>query len=282
MILLYKKGDFHLHTKNSDGKLSPKELVNLAKKEKVDIIAVTDHDTVAGVEEAIEEGNNIGVKVIPGLELSTLYNGKNVHVLGYFKDVALINEEFKTFLKDITNYRVYRAKRIVENLNKFFDIKLDYEKILKDTHGVIARPHIAKAIIDAGYDYSWDYIFDKFIGENSPAYFPNKKLSTEEGIKLLQSVNALIVLAHPVLIKNINLKELLKLPFHGIEAIYPMNSKEDTTKLSDYASAHNKIVTAGSDFHGISDNDLKHSSTVGEVFLDEKGIEIFLNRLNNI
>ncbi|MBV7274574.1 PHP domain-containing protein [Clostridium sp. PL3] len=279
---MYKKGDFHLHTKNSDGKLSPKELVNLAKKEKVDIIAVTDHDTVAGVEEAIEEGNNMGVKVIPGLELSTLYNGKNVHVLGYFKDVSLIHEEFRIFLKDITNYRIYRAKKIVENLHEFFNINLNYEKILKDTHGVVARPHIAKAIIEAGYDYSWEYIFEKFIGEGSPAYFPNKKLSTEEGIKLLQSINALIVLAHPVLIKNINLEELLKLPFHGIEAIYPMNSEKDTKKLLNYANDYKKIITAGSDFHGISDNDSKHSSTIGEVFLDEKGIELFLNKLNNI
>lgn len=276
---MYKKGDFHLHTKNSDGKLSPEELVNLAKKEGVDIIAVTDHDTIAGIEDAVKEGDRIGVKVIPGLELSTLYNGKNVHVLGYFKDISLISESFKAFLKEMTEYRVYRARKIVENLYDMFNLKLSYEKILEDTHGIVARPHIAKAIIEAGYDYSWDYIFEKFIGEDSPAYIPNKKLSTEDGIKLLQSANALIVLAHPVLIKSINLEELFKLPFHGIEAVYSMNSKEDTDRLLQYANNHNKIITAGSDFHGISNNDLKHASTIGEVFLDEKGIEKFLNKL---
>lgn len=279
---MYKKGDFHLHTKNSDGKLSPKELVNLAKKEEVDIIAVTDHDTVSGLEEAVREGFNIQVKVIPGLELSTLYNGKSVHVLGYFRDINLINENLKAFLKEMSDYRVYRAKKIVESLYEIFNIKLSYEKILKDTNGIVARPHIAKAIIEAGYDYSWEYIFENFIGDDSPAYIPNKKLSTEDGIKLLQSSNALIVLAHPVLIKSINLEELLKLPFHGIEAIYSMNSEEDTARLLNYANNYDKIVTAGSDFHGISSDDLKHSSTVGEVFLDGKGIEAFLNKLATI
>lgn len=279
---MYKKGDFHLHTKNSDGKLSPIELVNLAKQEGVDIIAITDHDTIAGVEEAVQYGESIGIKVIPGVELSTLYNGKNVHILGYFSDVSKINDNFKDFLKEMNDYRIFRAKKIVENLKDIFNIKLDYEKILEDAHGIVARPHIAKAILEEGYDYSWDDIFENFIGDDSPAYIPNKKLSTEEGIKLLQSMNALIVLAHPVLIKKINLEDLLELPFHGIEAIYSINTKEDSERLLNYANKYNKIVTAGSDFHGIADNDSKHASTVGEVFLDEKGIEIFLEKLNSI
>lgn len=282
MILLYKKGDFHLHTKASDGKLSPKGLVNLSKKEGMDIIAITDHDTLSGLDEAIIEGQSIGVKVIPGIELSTLYKNSSVHILGYFKNKEQIDCNFKNYLKELNEYRIYRGEKIIRNLDILFNIKLDYKSILKKAHGIIARPHIAKAIVDAGYDYSWDCIFETLIGDNSPAYVPNKKLATEDGIKLLHSVGALTILAHPVFIQNIELDELLQFPFHGIEAIYPANTTEDTEKFITYAKKYNKIISAGSDFHGITKDDSKHASTVGEAFLNEKGIEIFLHKLNEV
>lgn len=279
---MYKKGDFHLHTTASDGKLSPKELVNLAKKEEVDIISVTDHDTIGGVAEAIIEGEKIGIKVIPGIELSTLYENKNIHILGYFKSTEQISGAFKSYLKEMNEYRIYRGEKIVENLYKIFNISLDYKIILENAHGIVARPHIAKAIVDAGYNYSWDYIFENLIGENSPAYVPNKKLSTEDGLKLLQSVGALTVLAHPVFIKNIEIDKLLKLPFDGIEAIYSINSRQCTRKFKGYAKKYNKIVSAGSDFHGIAKDDSKHAAKIGEVFLDKIDIQIFLDRLNTL
>lgn len=279
---MYTKGDFHLHTKASDGKLSSEELVNLAKKEGIDIIAVTDHDTTGGLDKAIIEGQNISVKVIPGIELSTLYENKNVHILGYFKDREQIDSNFKNYLKELNDYRIYRGEKIIKNLDSLYNIKLDYKSILEKAHGIIARPHIAKAIVDAGYDYSWNYIFENLIGDNSPAYVPNKKLATEDGLKLLQSVGALTILAHPVFIQSIELDKLLQLPFHGIEAIYPANTAEDTEKFITYAKKYNKIISAGSDFHGITKDDSKHAATVGEVFLDEKGIDIFLHKLNEI
>lgn len=279
---MYRKGDFHLHTKVSDGKLSPKELVKLAQKEGTDIIAVTDHDTIGGLDAAIVEGENIGVKVIPGIELSTLYEDKSVHILGYFKNIEQIDSNFKRYLKELNEYRIYRGEKIIKNLDSLYNIKLDYKSILEKAQGIIARPHIAKAIVDAGYDYSWNYIFENLIGDNSPAYVPNKKLATEDGIQLLQSVGALTILAHPVFARNINLDKLLKFPFHGIEAIYPANTAEETEKFIAYAKKYNKIISAGSDFHGVTKDDSKHASTVGEVFLDEKGIEIFLHKLNEI
>lgn len=279
---MYKKGDFHLHTKASDGKLTPKELVNLAKQENINIIAVTDHDTVSGIHEAIIEGENIGVKIIPGIELSTLYKNKTVHILGYFKSIEDISPDFQKYLKEMNEYRINRAEKIVKNLYDIFNIKLDSNKILEGAHGIVARPHIAKAIVDAGYNYTWDYIFEKFIGENSPAYVPNKKLDTADGIKLLKSVTALVSLAHPVLIKNLDIEEILQLPFDGIEAVYPLNTSEDTERFKGYAKKYNKIITAGSDFHGIAKDDSKHASTVGDVCLYEEGIQIFLDKLNNV
>lgn len=285
MILLYKKGDFHLHTTASDGKLSPAEIVTNSKKAGLDIIAITDHDTISGINSALYQGEKINMKVIPGLELSTLYNNKSVHILGYFKDPSFISLKFKNFLKEMDSYRVERGKKIVHNLNKFFNINISYENIVKNAHGIITRPHIAQAIIDEGYNYSFQDIFKNFIGESCAAYVPNKKLSTLEGIKILQSLNALVVLAHPVLIKDIDIEELIRLPFHGIEAIYANNSAEDTNRFIEYAKKYNKIITAGSDFHGSTsqkDKSSKHSHAIGEVFLDEDGINIFLDKLNSI
>lgn len=285
MISLYKKGDFHLHTTASDGKLSPEEIVTNSKKAGLDIIAITDHDTISGIDSALCQGEKVNIKVIPGIELSTLYNNKSVHILGYFKNTSFISLKFKNFLKEMRSYRAYRAKKIVDNLNKFFNINIPYEKVVKNAHGIITRPHIAQAIIDERYNYSFQDIFKNFIGESCAAYVPNKKLSTLDGIKMLQSLNALVILAHPVLIKEVNIEELIELPFHGIEAIYANNTKEDTNKFIKYAKKYNKIITAGSDFHGKTSQkykDLKHSNTIGEVFLDEDGINIFLDKLNSV
>ena len=207
---MYNRGDFHLHTNASDGKLSPKELIYTASIRGLDIIAITDHDTTLNVEEGIREGLCENIRVVPGIELSTIHNKESIHILGYFKDDKYKNGVFQNYLKEMENYRVLRAERIVENLNTFFKIKLDYKKILDDAKGVIARPHIAKAIINAGYKYDWKYIFDNLLSNNSPAYVQTKKISTAEGIDMLKKVNALVVLAHPVLIKNSTIDEMLR------------------------------------------------------------------------
>lgn len=110
-MTLYKKGDFHLHTTASDGRLSPEKLVEMASQNSMDIIAITDHDTVSGVNEALDAGKKAKIKIIPGIELSTLYQNKSVHVLGYFKSISDISSEFKNFLKEMSIYREKRAKK---------------------------------------------------------------------------------------------------------------------------------------------------------------------------
>ena len=275
---MYFKGDFHNHSIESDGNLSPIDVVKRAKSKHIDIMSLTDHDTTDGVLDAIKEGISLNVKVIPGMELSTSFNNESIHILAYFKDDCYLKEEFQTYLKNLTNYRVERAKKIVDLLKIHFNIVLDYKNVLKIAEGVVARPHIAKAIIDAGYPYSIDYIFQNIINEDSPAYIPNKKLTTKDGISLLKEFNAVVVLAHPVLIKKSPVEELLKLDFDGIEAIYPLNTKEKTNEYLKLAKKYNKIITAGSDFHNLNIGDNKHSD-IGTSTLDSKNIEIFLNKL---
>jgi predicted metal-dependent phosphoesterase TrpH len=273
---MYNKADLHLHTLASDGKLTPEELVDKAKSEKLDVIAITDHDTTAGVNEGIEYGKKTGIKVIPGIELSTTHNNESIHILGYFRDAGYNDTTFKNTIQDMVDYRVTRGKEIVHNLEYHFDIKLDFQKILNDAKGIIARPHIAKAIIEEGYDYEWEYIFNHIIDEDGPVYVPKKNLSITEGIELLRSVNCLVVLAHPVLISKSPVEDILSYPFDGIEAVYHLNSKEDTEKFRHMAHVRNKIVTAGSDYHGIDKKDNAHG-TVGSVSLQGEELARFMS-----
>ncbi|ERI90938.1 PHP domain protein [Clostridiales bacterium oral taxon 876 str. F0540] len=273
------KADLHMHTHASDGKLTSIELVNKCNDKELNIISITDHDTTAGLEDAINHGLKLGITVVPGIELSTIYNGESIHVLGYFRDDSYKNSAFSNILKEMTDFRVTRGKKIVENLNKHFNIELDYDDILSKAKGVIARPHIAKAIVEKGYDYSWEYIFKNIIGENSPAYVPKKNLSLEEGINLLKSVNALVVLAHPILYKKTNIEELMNYDFDGIEAIYHMNTPEQNEYYKSIARRYNKIITAGSDFHGIEKKDNGHGD-IGCVSLTGEHLSIFLESIN--
>jgi len=277
---MYNRGDFHLHTNASDGKLTPKELIYIASTRGLDIIAITDHDTTLNVEEGIREGLIENIRVIPGIELSTIHNKESIHILGYFKDDNYKNGVFQNYLKDMENYRVLRAEKIVENLDTFFNIKLDYNIILADAKGVIARPHIAKAIMNAGYKYDWKYIFDTLLSNDSPAYVQTKKISTADGIAMLKKVNALVVLAHPVLIKKSSIDEMLCFDFDGIEAVYPLNTKKQKSFLKGKAKEYNKFVTAGSDFHGITTSDTTHGN-IGSVFLSHNELAIFVKELDS-
>lgn len=255
--------DLHTHSTSSDGKFSPRDVVNQAFENGVKYLALTDHDTVSGITEALDEANKLGVKLIPGIELSTEYNGESIHVLGYFKDDNYKNPEFIKILNNIKEGRIKRAYEIVERLEKYHNIKLDINRVLAGGNDTIARPHIAKAIIYAGYPYDLNYIFDNFLGNNCKAYVPSTNMSTEEGIKILKKFNALVVLAHPIYVKKSPLEELLKFDFDGIEAIYAQNTKEQTNNLLEIVNKENLITSCGSDCHGIL-NDSRHAM-IGQI-----------------
>ena len=145
----------------------------------------------------------------------------------------------------------------------FFNIKLDLNKLLKNSKEIITRPHIAKEIIASGYPYDFNEIFDKFIGFDSKAYVPLTRISTKEGIKILKDFGALVFLAHPVLLKKSKVEDLLVYDFDGIEALYSQNTNEDTNKFITLAKENKLYITCGSDYHGI-ENDKRHG-TIGSV-----------------
>ena len=269
--------DLHTHSTASDGTSSPAEVVKRAKAANVKYLALTDHDTVSGIEEALDAAKGLEITFIPGIELSTYFNKESVHVLGFFKGDGYKDTELIDFLNSIKRKRIERAEKIVENLAKFHDIHITLESIMKNGKDTIARPHIAKAIIDAGYNYDKEYIFEHFIGNDCPAYIPSVQIDTKEGVKLLKKHGAVVVLAHPVLLKKSSFQNVLALGFDGLEGIYPMNSEEDTEKFLSYAKEHNLITSCGSDSHG-GEDDLKHGS-LGSMEMDEEWLTKFLTKL---
>lgn len=275
------KVEFHCHTNASDGKLSPTEVIIRAKNNGISILSITDHDTTIGLDEAFKASKENNIKLIPGIELSTIHNNESIHILGYFKDDSYKNPKFQSFLKEIQDSRIERGKKIVSNLKKYFNIDIDYNKVCEKGNGVIARPHIASTIIEAGYNYSWNYIFDKLISKDSPAYVHNKKVSITEGINLIKENNGIVILAHPKLIHKTSIEEILEFNFDGLEAIYFQNFKKDTSHLISLARNKDLLITCGSDFHGISDGDTKHGD-IGDMsnLLDKDDLNKFLKALN--
>lgn len=262
------KYDLHTHSIYSDGELSIEDNVKWAKDLGLDGIAATDHDNIDSWE--IIPNNTYELDVIRGVELSTQYKGVNVHVLGFYKgsgDYSELNNK----LHELREKRENRVYLIIDKL-KALGINISYDDVKKYADGSIGRLHIAKAIIEKypEKNYSVNDIFDLYLCDNGPAYVPTGKLDTEEAVSLLKRNNCLVILAHPLKIKNISYKEIMKYDFDGIECYYPYKNKNYKT-IHKFAKDNNLIVTCGSDFHGpIVRN------TMGDAYLEGEELDLFL------
>ncbi|WP_160690717.1 PHP domain-containing protein [Clostridium sp. C2-6-12] len=273
------KSDFHIHTSFSDGTLSPAEVIQRAYNNNVKVLAITDHDTLTGLDEALEESVKHNIILIPGIELSTQHNNESIHILGFFKNADYKSKEFTEELDKIKNHRVIRARKMVHKLKEEFTIEVNFEKILNNASDTVARPHIAREIIKCGYPYTVDEIFDNFIGKGCKAYVPTLKLSTSDGIALLKKYNALVFLAHPKLIQKSNINEFLSLDLDGIESIYCQNTKEENEYYVNLAKEHNLLISCGSDFHGSLETDTRHTD-IGSMELPAEYLSSLLSALN--
>ena len=273
------KADLHMHTTSSDGTFTPTELVKRAKNREIDIISITDHDTVEGIEEAIEAAKTVNITVIPGIELSTTYNGENIHIIGYFKGEGYKDASLIDFLEDLKGKRFSRAMKIVDNMKTIHNIHISFEDILKNSDGVIARPHIAREILKVRPDLTWDEVFYKYLSDGRPAYIPSVKVPLEEGIALLKNFGALVSLAHPTIIRKTPVKKFTEFNFDAMEAIYPENKFGETGRFISICNEHNLLVTAGSDFHGNLSQDTMHHD-IGTVALEGSHLEKFLEALD--
>ena len=245
--------DLHTHTTASDGSMSSKDIVRHAKGMGLCAIAVTDHDTMEGIPEALEEGKSLGIEVIPGVEISASYKPE-MHILGYFTEETYLN--IKDVLVKLRKNRDERNPRIIARLNEMgFNITL--EEAEKESGGnVLGRPHIARVLINKGYVKNMEEAFDKYLGSGKPAYFKKDKLTPEEGIQEITKAGGIPVLAHPIHLGlsfsqlDDLLAVLVPIGLRGMEAYYVDNTNDDTGKLLRLAIKYNMLVTGGSDFHG--------------------------------
>ena len=272
------KVDFHVHSTCSDGLLTPENVVKRAYEKSVKYLALTDHDTVSGLDIAKAKAKSLGINFIPGIELSTNYNKESIHILGFFKDESYKDKKLIDYLNELKERRDIRAIKMIEKLKEEFNIIIDKDKLFKKANdGVIARPHIAYEIIESGYNYTKDEIFKKLIGKDCPAYVPTTKISPEEGINILRNHNALVFLAHPILIKKSPLTDFLSFDFDGIEGVYFQNSKEDEKRFINFALENNLLISAGSDCHGDFNGDTRHGD-IGCMNLEEKYLKAFCDK----
>lgn len=249
-----QRADLHTHTFYSDGVLSPFELVERAKRAGISVLSVTDHDTVDAVGEAAAAGERLGIEVIPGVELSTSVDGREVHILGYFIDSG--NPALLEFLQFLRGERLVRAERIVEKLHSI-NIPLRMEKVLEHAgQGSVGRPHIANAIIEEGFAKSFHEVFAKYIGLGCPAYVEKVQSGPEETFSLIAASGGLSFLAHPGnSVPEQTVFRLIKAGLDGIEIVHPHQSLDTMMHYRGIASEYYLLESGGSDFHGGRRND---------------------------
>lgn len=244
------RADLHMHSIFSDGTDEVSAIVKKSKDAGLDLISLTDHDTVKGVSTALEEGRKQGMKVITGIEIST-YAICEVHILGY--NIDCNNDMLCTRLNEIEGQRHDRIKAILNNLRKY-NIELDEEKIF-DRVGTVGRMHIAKQLLAKGHCQTITEAFDRYIGERGIAYVPSKRITPLEGVKLIKAAGGVAVIAHPlVFCQKGRLEDLIEglktYGLDGMEVYYPTHSLDDTLKLYEMAKKNRLIATGGTDYHG--------------------------------
>jgi len=248
--------DLHTHTTASDGSLSPTELVQLAKTQGLSTLAITDHDTVAGLDAGITEGERLGVAIIPGIEISCLYEETELHILGYFidKEDARLTEALSKYQES----REYRNPKIIERLRQLgCDLTYEEVKAFAGT-GTVGRPHIAQILLKKGYVKNVAEAFDRYLGDSGPAYISRALPDPQEAIGLIRAIGGIPVLAHPVYISRgkqpfeevcARLKEWGLL---GLESFYSSHSQSQVDRYRSIARNQGLLATGGSDFHGDS------------------------------
>jgi len=243
--------DLHVHTTFSDGTFSPAEIVKFAKKAGLNSIAITDHDVIDGIEEAVAEGKKLGVEVIPGIEFTTEIPDAEIHILGYYIDYKL--PKLAQTLEKIQKDRVARIYKIIDKLGKI-GIKLDPDKVFEIAgHGSAGRPHIARALISEEHVRNIREAFSKYLSHGGPAYVKHFRLTPEEAIKLILEAKGVPVFAHPA-VSNCDeiIPDLVAAGLKGIEVFYSGHSKEKEKHYLGLAEKYNLLATGGTDFHGLA------------------------------
>jgi predicted metal-dependent phosphoesterase TrpH len=253
--------DLHVHSNASDGTLTPTKVVDRAIKMNLTAFALTDHDTVKGIEEAqkavdIYRSTGIDIQLIPGTEISVAYKNRDIHMLGLFLDYK--NELLIKELQDAVDERNQRNLKMAENLRNA-GINITIEKLVEaDENAILTRAHFAKYLYEHNYVKSRDEAFKKYLSDDGPYYVPRQFITPERGIELIKMAGGSPVLAHPLLYRlpSNELESLIKrlkdAGLVGIETLYSANVDFDESYVRKLAHKYELLITGGSDFHGVN------------------------------
>jgi predicted metal-dependent phosphoesterase TrpH len=243
--------DLHSHSTASDGSKSPSAVVAAAKNAGLTAIALTDHDTMAGVAEATAAGERVGIRIVPGVELSAVDDDREVHLLGlHIHRPHVLDDALRTFREA----RETRARRIVEKLNAI-GVAISFDDVLaRAGDAAIGRPHVARALIDGAWARDSRDAFDRYLGAGRPAYVPKHKLSVSDAIALIHAGGGIAILAHPGAEgRRDALERYAALGLDGVEVRHPGHTAEDMNRLGALAGFLGLVPSGGSDWHGAAD-----------------------------
>ena len=246
--------DLHLHSNRSDGTDSPAALARLLAQEGIEYAALTDHDTVEGVEEFLEEAQLLGIAAISGVELNVECEQGELHLLGYGMNIHC--GELLETLACMARQRAQRARSMVQKLCDQ-GVLLDYGRVAELAgSGVVGRPHLARALVERGYCDSISEAFERYLGAGKPGYVPRALLERKHSIEMIHHAGGIAVLAHPGLMEAQSLAqaldELCSYGLDGLEVYYPLHSDQQVVKYLAIARKRGLIATQGSDYHGIT------------------------------
>lgn len=268
------KADLHLHTNNSDGVLTPFELVKKAKAAGLKTIAITDHDSQEGVKAAREAGSVYDVEIIPGVEISSDINKSELHLLGLF--IEPDNVEFKRYLSFFREERIKRADRIVKKLcNLGLEISLN-EVMEKANFSAVGRPHIAAVLLEKGLINSFYEAFNKYLGNDCPAYEQKVHISPLSACKIISDAGGLSFIAHPNNMPESILLEVIKAGVDGIEIFHPSHNQQHIRFYKGIVNEYYLLESGGSDYHGGKRDD---DENIGKFYTSELSVDAMKSRL---
>ncbi len=248
--------DLHVHTRISDGWISPGDAVERAARVGLAAIAIADHDSISGIQTALWAGRQFGVEVIPAVEVSSGIDNRELHILGYYIDWR--DKKFAEKLLEIQEFRKERVKLIVDKLREL-NIDIPYNVVIALDGGVVGRPHIAQAMVDLGYVRTTDEAFDKYLGVGKPAYVSKYPLTPHKAIALIRKVGGIPVLAHPLFARADDLlPELIEAGLRGLEVYHTKHDASVTKHYEELARKYDLLMVGGSDSHGVGEVPIGH------------------------
>ena len=268
------EADLHLHTTASDGRLTPTEIVERAASMGISVIAITDHDCIHGIPDALAAGNNSQVTVIPGVEIDTDTLQSEVHILGYFIDHR--HSGLLSILDELRASRLDRGRKIVTRLAEM-DVNIDWERVLQlASGGTVGRPHIAQAMLEQGYISTLKEAFVKYIARGGPAHVERQKLTAPEAVAAILEADGLPFLAHPADIGNLEtfVRDLKAAGIVGLEVYYGTYTADKIARLRELADKYDLIPSGGSDYHGL---DQTIGSEMGRTDIPRESLERLLS-----